>query len=145
MSSLLATLKEVNQRGSERQSGNPKSSSLSLAGPGGAQTPQRSGLVGFYMPSCGRLTGGTQKLVPTMERDYHLTWSVVHASLCLPHPSLRALLQRDLRPALGEKEEKEQEKRKSSQAWAHPKAGLMGKGGEFNSLILSRPTQILVA
>lgn len=66
MSSFLTTLKEVNQRGSERQSGNPKSSSPSLAGPGGAHTPQRSGLVEFYMTSCGRLTGAP--------RSYYQPW-----------------------------------------------------------------------
>lgn len=71
MSSFLATFKEVNQRGSEVKSGNPKSSRPSSVAPGGAS--QRSGRVGFYMTSCRRLTGPTQKPPSPIERDHLLT------------------------------------------------------------------------
>lgn len=83
-SSFLATFKEVNQSGSKKHSGNPKTSSHSSAGPGGAHAPQRSGLVAFYTSSCERLTEDPQKLLSAMKRDHLLTWPVAQH---IPLPS----------------------------------------------------------
>lgn len=81
MSSFLVTFKEVNQRGSEMQSGSPKSSRPRSVAPGGAHTSQRSGQVGFYMTSSRSHYHPQKETTSSHSQQAHAFLHPLHSSL----------------------------------------------------------------